>query len=194
MIEHLGTWAVGLAGIAGLIAISLRGGRKRRTKTADLVARRHRRYQAKGERVRGVLSHMQPLQNPAKCFTYLRQIPPLAFEELILSELKARGHAIKRSVRYSGDGGADGEWELNGRLWLVQAKRYASSVNPDHVRAFDELCRQRGARGIFVHTGRTGPKSRAAEDASRHIRIVSGSDLVRFVAGVEIALYVARPD
>lgn len=71
MIEHLGTWAVGLAGIAGLIAISLRGGRKRRTKTADLVARRHRRYQAKGERVRGVLGHMQPLQNPAKCFAYL---------------------------------------------------------------------------------------------------------------------------
>ncbi len=92
-----------------------------------------------GERVRGVLGHMQPLQNPAKCFAYLRQIPPLAFEELILSELKARGHAIKRSVRYSGDGGADGEWELNGRLWLVQAKRYAS-------RAHLKVCALKGAQ------------------------------------------------
>ena len=123
MIEHLGTWAVGLAGIAGLIAISLRGGRKRRTKTADLVARRHRRYQAKGERVRGVLSHMQPLQNPAKCFAYLRQIPPLAFEELILSELKARGHATHDKLYY-GRRGTPTVWALADALTDLVAQRF----------------------------------------------------------------------
>ena len=71
----------------------------------------------------------------------------------------------------------------------MQAKRYAQSVRPEHVAAFDALCRRRGARGLFVHTGRTGPKARAAERASQHIRIISGGDLVRFVAGESIALF-----
>ncbi len=179
-----------LAMIAGLFAVLgawAVGRRPRRGKSSGVV-RRHQRYQAKGERVRQVLAQIEPTNGHAT-IAYLRKIPPLAFEELILSELRDRGHAIRRSPRYSGDGGADGEWDLNGRLWLVQAKRYAQSVRPEHVAAFDALCRRRGARGLFVHTGRTGPKARAAERASQHIRIISGGDLVRFVAGESIALF-----
>lgn len=181
----------GLAIIAGLFSVAVlarRLGRRPRRGDRAAVAGRHARYQAKGERVRAALASIDPRANPGRVIAYLRTIPPLAFEELILSELRDRGHMIRRSARYSGDGGADGEWDLNGRLWLVQAKRYSRTVRPEHVAAFDALCRRRGARGLFVHTGRTGPASRAAEAASQHIRIISGGDLVRFVAGEQIAL------
>lgn len=185
--EHIESLAI----IAGLFSVAMLGRRlrRRRSKAAGRVrASRHALYQAKGERVRAVLASMGPSANPGRVIAYLRAIPPLAFEELILSELRDRGHSIRRSTRYSGDGGADGEWDLNGRLWLVQAKRYRQTVRPEHVAAFDSLCRRRGARGLFVHTGRTGPASRAAEAVSQHIRIVSGLDLVSFVAGDPIGL------
>jgi restriction system protein len=180
----------GLAIIAGLSCIlgALAAARRRRLRGSSAVVGRHRRYLAKGERVRAALAEIGPRENPGACIVYLRKIPPLAFEELILSELRDRGHSIRRSPRYSGDGGVDGEFDLGGRLWIVQAKRYAKSVRPEHVRAFDAVCRRRGARGLFVHTGRTGPSSKQAEDASGYVRVLSGRTLISFVCGDEIQL------
>ena len=75
-----------LAIIAGLFAVLgawAVGTRPRRGKSSG-VARRHRRYRAKGERVRQVLAQIEPINGRAT-IAYLRKIPPLAFEELILA-------------------------------------------------------------------------------------------------------------
>ena len=93
-----------LAVIAGLSAIAAALiGRWRRTHSAGrALVWRHAHYQAKGERVRARLASIDPRANPGRVIAYLRTIPPLAFEELILSELRDRGHLIRRSARYSG--------------------------------------------------------------------------------------------
>ncbi|MFD2431520.1 restriction endonuclease [Sphingobium scionense] len=81
---------------------------------------------------------------------------PLAFEELLLESLERRGHKVTRNHRYTGDGGIDGQVVIEGAIWLIQAKRYAGIIRPDHVVAFQTLCQSRGCRSLFIHTGRTG--------------------------------------
>lgn len=128
------------------------------------------------------------MENPARVFGYIRSLPPYVFEEMIISEIAARGHGVQRSPSYSGDFGIDGFCEIGGRRWFVQAKRYRRWVRPADVAAFAAICEAKGARGLFVHTGRTGPLSKAAENASPFVRVVSGLDLVRLFAGEPIPL------
>ncbi len=150
--------------------------------------RRHARKQQSADGAFATLHSIGPRQNPAAAFGYLRKVDPFVFEEMILTELETRGHKIKRNKRYTGDGGADGAVIINGRHWLIQAKRYSGSVNAADVIAFDLLCRNEGARGLFVHTGRTTAGSRTTETASGYIRIISGEDLIGFFAGDSLRL------
>lgn len=108
---------------------------------------------------------------------YLRKINPYVFEEAILEALEKQGHRIVRNKAYSGDGGIDGKVFIEGRLHLIQAKRYSSAINPAHVRAFDAVIRRHRAHGGLL--GRTGKSVRGIEAVSSgRIRIVSGEDLL----------------
>lgn len=189
-----GAW-LGLAGVAVALGAgiakaarrrlsALRRRRRARRKTERL----HRRHQAAAARALLRLREIDPKVNPARAFGYLRAVNPLVFEEMVLTVLERRGLRIERSARYTGDGGADGSFALNGRAWLIQDKRYCKAISPQHVKAFEDLCRRSGARGLFIHTGRTGPGARAAEAAAPSVRILSGSDLLAFFAGEEIGL------
>ena len=89
----------------------------------------------------------------------LRSVNPFVFEEMILTALKKRGFKITRNKRYSGDGGIDGQVRIKNEHYLIQAKRYKNHINPAHVQTFVRLCRKRGEKGLFVHTGKTGKKS-----------------------------------
>lgn len=160
-----------------------RGGRSLAT------AKRHARYQAAADRALARLDEIGPMANPERAFGYLRSVPPYVFEEMILSEIEARGHGVKRGPRYSGDGGIDGFFEVHGRRWYVQAKRYRQWVRPADVAAFGAICEAQGARGLFVHTGKTGPASKVAERASPFVRVISGLDLVRLFAGEKLPLF-----
>jgi restriction system protein len=86
---------------------------------------------------------------------------PLAFEELLMESLERCGHKVTRSHRSAGGEGVDGEVVIDGSVWFIQAKRYVDTMQPDHVAAFENLCRANGQRGLFIHTGRTCPQSRA---------------------------------
>jgi restriction system protein len=127
-------------------------------------------------------------------FGYLRKISPLVFEEAILSELADRGHRIERSASYSGDGGVDGVFEIDGRRWMIQAKRYGAHVSAAHVEMFARLCEAKDACGLFVHTGRTGRLAWSHERASGYVRIISGDDLVKLFAGEPIRLLRSRAE
>ena len=113
----------------------------------------------------------------------LRAMDPLAFEELLLESLESRGLRVIRNRRYTGDGGIDGRVIIDGETVLIQAKRYASSIRPEHVAAFATLCRTRRCRGLFIHTGRTGPQSRQLIIDNTNITIVSGSELIALLRG-----------
>jgi len=172
-----------------LFAATTRRRRRNRHLRAKLVTERlHGRKRESARRALAQIRAIDPVANPGRMFAYLRKVDPLVFEEMILSELQDRGQRIRRGQRYSGDGGSDGTFWIDGRLWLIQAKRYGSAIRPEHVQAFGALCADRSARGLFVHTGRTGPLSRTAAEACPHVRVLSGDDLVALFAGHRIAL------
>ncbi|WP_249819498.1 restriction endonuclease [Escherichia coli] len=68
---------------------------------------------------------------------------------MILTAIERRGIPVRRNPSYSGDGGIDGQFWIGQERWLVQAKRFASAVRPEHVRQFGELVRQEKCRGLF---------------------------------------------
>src|SRR3546814_9225134 len=66
---------------------------------------------------------------------------------------------------------------------LVQAKRYADTIRPEHVEAFAQLCAAKSMPGLFIHTGRTGPSTRTLLNRHRHIQIISGDQLLALIRG-----------
>ncbi|MFQ6289544.1 restriction endonuclease [Yersinia enterocolitica] len=141
----------------------------------SMKANRHRRYQRQALRV---LARLPLLAGDGQRLNYLRKINPYVFEELLLTAFERRGHRIKRNPRYSGDGGLDGQVWIDGQRYLIQAKRYGRTITPAHVADFGALVRRERCRGLFVHTGRTGPKSRAELTRLPEIELLSGQRLL----------------
>jgi restriction system protein len=118
------------------------------------------------------------------------------FEEVVLTALARRGHRIKRSRRYTGDGGWDGEVRVRRgpfglfghRRFLIQSKRYQGAIRAEHIDEFRQVCRLQRARGLFVHTGRMGPSSLEADARARRVAVLYGADLARLVAGRGVRL------
>ena len=109
---------------------------------------------------------------------------------MILSALKQHGHKIIRNKAYTGDGGVDGRVIINGTKVIIQAKRYKSHINKQHVEEFAALCRKSKCLGLFVHTGKTGAASRAAANTSQVIDIVSGERMLKMLSGACFRLQV----
>lgn len=122
-------------------------------------------------------------QPPALIYARLRGMDALAFEELLLESFERRGHRVVRNRRYTGDGGIDGQVVIEGCIWLIQAKRYAAAIRPEHVHAFASLCAARSAPGLFIHTGRTGSGSRDVVTRHATVEIVSGRQLLALITG-----------
>lgn len=120
---------------------------------------------------------------------YLRKINPFAFEELLLNAFEARKIPIKRNKRYTNDGGIDGQVCLNNQWVLIQAKRYSKAINPDHVREFIQLCAREQKNGLFVHTGRTGEKSKECISNVATVQLISGELLLQLIAGLPIQIF-----
>jgi len=118
----------------------------------------------------------------ARVFGYLRKVDPYVFEELILSCFEEVGYQIKRNKRYTGDGGIDGRLFRDGKIYLVQVKRYAKYIAKEHVNAFAVAVQENGAdTGYFVHTGKTGAASK--EWQYPNIKIISGEKLLGLLNG-----------
>jgi restriction system protein len=124
----------------------------------------------------------------AKRFAYLRKIDPFVFEEVILLCFQRRGLKVERTP-YTRDGGLDGRvWLKDGRLILLQAKRYRAHIQAAHMKAFRTLVERKGALGLFVHTGRTGRRS-WIESRSNQVQILSGGRLLQLLSGGEIEIF-----
>lgn len=122
-------------------------------------------------------------QPAVMAFARLRRMDPLAFEELLLECFERRAIKVTRNRRYTGDGGVDGRIRICGEVWLIQAKRYADTIRPEHVEAFAQLCAVKHIPGLFIHTGRTGPSTRTLLNRYPHIQIISGDQLLALIRG-----------
>lgn len=142
------------------------------------TARLHRRNRRKAGKAIRRLNRGD--MTPAQKMGYLRRIDPFVFEELTLTALGMNGYRPRRNRRYTGDGGTDGSVRRHGRTYLVQCKRYTGYINPSDVEEFATLCEIRGKRGLFVHTGKTGRKSRDLARESR-VRVISGDSLLAMI-------------
>lgn len=123
------------------------------------------------------LRQLAALPTDREKFLFLKDTHHFVFEEMILTAFKRKGHRIRRNRAYTGDGGIDGRVTIKGRPFYIQAKRYRDHINPRHIREFAQVCRRDRVRGLFIHTGKTGPESWKA--AQRYqIRIISGQRLL----------------
>lgn len=119
----------------------------------------------------------------AKSILYLRKINPYVFEELILTVIENSNIRIYRNKRYSGDGGVDGIFKIKQGKVLIQCKRYSRYINPQHVQAFAYEIQQKYYKGIFVHTGKTGDKSKFISQQHNKLIILSGTHLIDVIIG-----------
>jgi len=154
---------------------------------ASLIGRRLRRFFKNKHRHRvksaaRIIERVSQIETPGAKLAYLRKIDPFTFEEVVLTLLERRGCQIKRNKRYTGDGGIDGQVWINGEYHLIQAKRYKSHINAKHVEQFAALVAEKGCRGLFVHTGRTGKGSRTHAAPDSRVTIVSGQRLINLLS------------
>lgn len=171
-----------------LLLVGARQLLKLRKKAGREAQLRHKRMRAIARRTLVKIQSMVPVENPGATFAYLRKMNPYAFEEMILEMLQHRKLRIVRNEGYSGDGGIDGQFYVDRQLWLIQAKRYAKYVKKEHVWTFDAICKERGAKGLFVHTGKTPKDLLQLRRQAGVVRIISGDELMAFFAGHKVDL------
>jgi restriction system protein len=127
------------------------------------------------------LKRMRSLNlQPMETIAYLRKIDPFVFEEMLLSVFKEIGYKIKRNKKYTGDGGTDGQVWINKKHHHIQAKRYASYINKQHMIEFIQLNKERKTKGLFIHTGKTGKETKLLAK-NNDIEIISGERLYNFI-------------
>ena len=159
--------------IAILLLIAFLGERKKISKS------RHVRYLKKAKKTLSLLQEGK--LTPGQAFSYLRRTNPYVFEELVLLGFSQNGYKIKRNKRYSGDGGIDGRVVKDGKEFLVQCKRYSKYIDLKHVEEFSKLCRKNGRDGFFVHSGKTGRKSRMSAYSAGNVTVISGGELLNLL-------------
>ncbi|WP_019025499.1 MULTISPECIES: restriction endonuclease [unclassified Thioalkalivibrio] len=145
-------------------------------------ARSSQRYRIKQsrkilERLPHLAGEVGSHSHRARVLSYLRKIDPFTFEEMLLEAFKRAGFPIKRNKRYTGDGGIDGRVRIDGVWCFIQAKRYSSYVSAQHVRDFQALCDRMRTPGLFIHTGRTSPGTRALFQDHAGTVLVTGGEL-----------------
>ena len=143
------------------------------------------RHACNVRRSRQVLRAIRSFTEPGvagRCFSYLRQVDPLVFEEVVLSALEDAGAFVLRNRRYTGDGGVDGVVWMATHGWIaVQVKRYSGHIDLQHVFDFlQEIRRGSFDGGVLVHTGRSG---KGVREAIRNggVTLISGDGLLCLV-------------
>ena len=130
------------------------------------------------------LARLQRIPTAHQQFGFIRSVNPYIFEEMVLTSFERAGCRVKRSTRYSGDGGKDGEVKFRGQWHFVQSKRYASHIKVEHVKAFRALCDKRNVRGVFVHCGRTSKGSWSS--LGNNIAMISGGKLLTLLVSHQL--------
>jgi restriction system protein len=125
------------------------------------------------------LAKLKNMNDVQQRFRFCRRINEYIFEEMVLTAFKKAGYKIRRSKRYSGDGGKDGEVYINGDWAFIQTKRYKGHIKKIHVISFRQLCEKKRVKGFFVHSGRTSKNT--WKELGGNVQMVSGSRLINLL-------------
>ncbi|MFV7771638.1 restriction endonuclease [Shewanella marisflavi] len=139
------------------------------------------------------LFHKLQKLNGAAVISYLRKVDCFVFEELLLTSIARFNPAIKvvRNSRYTGDGGCDGAFELEGKKFIIQAKRYEGFVNTaDVLKLSKDVAKFDAVHGLFVHAGKT--RKTTFYKCPPNVTIVSGEQLVAWVKRGKLPMSVYR--
>ena len=105
---------------------------------------------------------------------------------MILSVIEDTNIRVFRNTRYSGDGGIDGIFKIKQGKVLIQCKRYKNYINAADVKELTiKVKDDKYFMGIFVHTGKTGEKSKNIVSKEKNVVFLSGSNLVNIITGKE---------
>ncbi len=124
---------------------------------------------------------LKKLDGPA-VICYLRKVDHFVFEELLLTSVARFNPSVKiiRNQRYTGDGGVDGSFELDGCKFIIQAKRYSGFINTaDVIKLSNDVHKFGAAHGLFVHAGKT--RKTTFYKCPKNVTIVSGEQLVAWI-------------
>lgn len=144
------------------------------------LTRKKNRHDRKIKTADYILKRIDNFNEPQK-IAYLRKVDAYAFEELILTCLERKGFPIQRNKRYSGDGGIDGRFFIEGNLHFIQAKRYSGYIRYEHIEEFAEILKENKCKGFFVHTGRTPKNIQQRNIDMSDVTIISGSRLIKLL-------------
>ncbi len=148
--------------------------------TSVTIARRNTKHAQFQREAMRQLKALLKCTTPQEKFYLLRKTNPFVFEEMILTAFKKKGYKIIRNKRYTGDGGIDGKVYIDKKLHLIQAKRYREHINLAHIKEFNEICANKNAYGLFIHTGKTGAQSRQ-EAINTNLDLISGDKLLNLL-------------
>lgn len=140
------------------------------------------------KKARKVLEKIKEIANQpdsgGRVIGYLRKIDPFVFEELVLTVIEDSNIRVIRNKSYSGDGGIDGIFKAPKGKVLVQCKRYKNYINAKDVLELSQAVKEHKYYfGIFVHTGKTGEKSKDHVRLEKNILYISGNVLIKLLLG-----------
>lgn len=145
---------------------------------------RHKQKRSSAKRVIKRLQGFTGDYRSAAQLSYLRKIDPYVFEELLLYRFATKGYKAIHNHSYSNDGGIDGRLvDPDGKLILLQAKRYSSHINVSHLEQFALQVKDhpKAERGFFIHTGRTGSNCYDILSRYKNIELISGKRLIELL-------------
>lgn len=146
-----------------------------------LFKNKKNRHQRNIEKSKNIIELLNKFSFNGQKINYLKKIDPYVFEELLLSSFEKKGYKIKRSKRYSGDGGVDGIiYDNDNNEIYIQAKRYKNYINLQHLKDFENLINSKNVKGYFIHTGKTGSKSKDFIN-NANLNILSGDKLINLI-------------
>ena len=124
-----------------------------------------------------------------RAIAWLRTIDPILFEDMVLAAFASRGFRVKFNRHRGPDGGVDGRVYIGDQTFLMQAKRYSSTIRPQDLQRLCRMCESSGCSGLFVHTGRTGKKSYSHLGRCRaDVTMISGDRLIDLLTGRPLIL------
>jgi restriction system protein len=126
---------------------------------------------------------IKSIKHNGQIISYLRKVEPFVFEELLLIAVAQNPKCkVIKNDRYTGDGGIDGKFILNNRLYIIQAKRYKSHIDSKDILDFiKKINESKAYKGLFIHTGKTGSQSWEFSSIDDNIEIISGNKLVHLM-------------
>jgi len=117
-----------------------------------LFRKKKGRHQRNIQQSKKLIKRFHKFEFNGQKINYLKKIDPYVFEELLLSGFEKKGYKIKRSKRYSGDGGVDGViFDKEGVEIYIQAKRYKNYIHLQHLKDFETLINSKSVKGLFIH-------------------------------------------